>query len=88
MEIIISMSDIVVPVRPIPAEQWTIDFSWLVEFMFHSINLLSIKSKSYMAWPSGTPWSGHPVKWICVTLWADPSCFIACITLLSKNYDS
>jgi hypothetical protein len=54
----------VVPVRPIPAEQWTIAFSSNSDFRFQSINLLSIISKSSTAYPSGTPWSGHPEKCI------------------------
>lgn len=62
--IIKSIKVIVVPVRPIPAEQWTIAFSSDSDFRFQSINLLSIISKSSTAYPSGTPWSGHPEKCI------------------------
>ena len=59
--IIIVINAIVVPVRPIPAEQCTIALSFGADLRFHYINLLSISSKSSMACPSGTPWSGHAV---------------------------
>ena len=51
----VSIKDIVVPVLPIPAEQWTIAFSASDDFKFHSIKAVSMPSKSLTAYPSGTP---------------------------------
>ena len=71
------ISDIVVPVRPMPAEQCTMDFSLSADFKFHSTKWFSITSKSLMAGPSGTPWSGHPMKCIYVIFCILPSGFVA-----------
>ena len=60
-EIIISINEIVVPVRPIPAEQWTIDFSVGEDFKFHSMNLDNMSWKSTIDYPVGIPWSGQAV---------------------------
>lgn len=40
-------------------------------------------SKSLTASPSGTPWSGHPMKWIWVMFWGLPSGFKAYSSLFS-----
>lgn len=62
----VSIKPIVVPVLPIPAEQWTMALSSSEDFKFQSMKMLSIFSKSSTRWPSGIPWSGHPIKWTCV----------------------
>ena len=64
-----SISPIVVPVLPIPAEQCTIALSSSADFKFQSMKKLSIVSKSSTRYPSGIPWSGHPIKWTCVTVY-------------------
>jgi len=55
MLMIMSIREIVVPVRPIPAEQCTIDFSVGPDLRFQVIKWSSMPSKSAIAWPSGTP---------------------------------
>lgn len=85
MAIIVFISDIVVPVRPMPAEQWTIDFSLFCDLRFHSTKWFSMISKSNTALPSGTPWSGQPTNYICVTFCTEPSGRVACISLFKTS---
>lgn len=61
MFIMICNKQIIVPVLPMPALQWTIAFYSGGEFIIKFINYIRVFSKSFIEGPEGSPWSGHPI---------------------------